>query len=266
VSRLRRSWATLPFERKLSVVIVPIVVALIGVGAPLLTGGGGQGESRPSGPDLEVLGMSVSGGAPRGVEGANQLVDITIRNSGGIVAVVTGVGFRVRQAVRLEECGGRHGARKAAPEKEIEEEAEPLRPSWRYKVVLPPGPETGQVVEDRNVSQQIPAGKPDRFTIGFDLPVSSREVGDHLYELDVLLYHDGEAEPTELGTILVSAPYLPSREFFWSGQRSPRSAAWGGPDSAARRCLDRNEAVLAGLLESDAERSPGLSVALLSPG
>lgn len=47
MSNLRRSWAELSLEKKLSIVVVPLVVAAIGAGVPLLAAdGGGETVSR----------------------------------------------------------------------------------------------------------------------------------------------------------------------------------------------------------------------------
>ncbi len=43
MGKLRRSWAELPFEKKLGSVLVPLLVAVIGAGVPLLLAGGGDG-------------------------------------------------------------------------------------------------------------------------------------------------------------------------------------------------------------------------------
>lgn len=250
---LKRSWADLPLEKKLGSVIVPLLVAAIGAGVPLLLAGGEDGSSEvaqhgsPSS-QLEMIDLAVTGGSPRGNPQAIQRIDLTVRNAGDLVSIVKRIGFRVRASGLLKICQAGGG----------------LEPSERYRVMLPPNPMLGQLVKAK-VSTQIKSGDADRFTVGLDVPDPARQEGDRLYQLDVLLYHDTAQEPVRAGTVLVSAPYLPDKYYFWSGYREfSRSDLVGDP--AGRRvaeCLDNNEAVLKKMLNLDGERSAGLSLTLL---
>lgn len=255
MGNLRRNWAELSFEKKLSIVVIPVLLGTIAAGVPLLAGSGDGSSTGSSGSDtgrprsnLEVVDLTVTGGSPRGEPKAIQTIDVTVRNAGDLVSVVKRMGFRVRAAALLEICQAGGG----------------LEASERYKVILPPDPQRGQLVEAK-VSQQIGPGRADRFTLGLDVPEPARQDGDRIYQLDVLLYHDTTKRPIHAGTVLAAAPYLPDKSYFWSGQINPKSEQWGGPDSPVWQCLDNNEAALKRMLALSGQRSPELSDALLRP-
>ena len=42
MGNLRRNWAELSFEKKLSIVVVPLLLAVISAGLPILLSGGGD--------------------------------------------------------------------------------------------------------------------------------------------------------------------------------------------------------------------------------
>lgn len=250
---LRRSWAELSFEKKLSIVIIPVLLALISVGVPILVSGdggdggasNGQTTDRPRS-SLEVIDLAVTSGSPRGTPEAIQKIDLTVRNAGDLVSVVKRLGLRIRASGLLRICQAGGG----------------LEASEAYKVELPPDPAPGEVVEAK-VSQQIPPGEADRFTVGLDVPDPARQFGDRLYHLDVLIYHDTEKRPIRAGTVLASAPYLPNNYYFWSGQPYPRSELRGEAGTQVAKCLDANEATLKRMLTLEGERSPALSRDLL---
>jgi hypothetical protein len=253
VGNLRRNWAQLSFEKKLSIVVIPLLLATIAAGIPLLAGGGdssstGSSESDARAPrsNLEIVDLAVTGGSLRGDPKAIQTIDVTVRNAGDLVSVVKRMGFRVRATALLKICQAGGG----------------LEASEGYKVILPPDPEPGQLVEAK-VSQQIGPGRADRFTLGLDVPEPARQYGDRLYQLDVLLYHDTMKRPVHAGTVVAAAPYLPDKSYFWSGQINPKSDEWGGPDSPVWQCFDNNEAELERMLALRGQRSPELSDALL---
>jgi hypothetical protein len=251
MGKLRRNWAELPLEKKLGTVFVPLLIAAIGVAAPLLLGGGGNGGEGEPEPEtqLETIDLAVTGGSPAGVPQAIQKIDLTVRNSGDLVSIVKRIGFRIRASALVKICTGAGAG---------------LEPSERYKaVMLPPNPSEGQIVKTK-VSQEIKPGEADRFTVGLDVPNPEKVEGKRIYQMDVLLYHDTEQEPAEAGTVLAAAPYLPEKWDFWSGQNTSRSeliGQSGGPEIA--RCLDRNEATLKKMLVLGGERAPGLSLGVL---
>ena len=205
MGRLRRSWAELPLEKKLGTVFVPILVAAIGVGVPLLLAGGGNGgeEKADPQPQLETIDLAVTGGSQLSDPPKVQEVDLTVRNSGDLLSIVKRVGFRIRASALVKVCTGAGAG---------------LEPTERYKpVLLPPKPSLGQLVKTK-VSAPIEPGDARRFTVGLDMPNPAKVEGKRIYQVDVLLYHDHGGEPIRAGTALVAVPYLPMPSDFWSGQ------------------------------------------------
>jgi hypothetical protein len=255
MGKLRRSWAELPLEKKLGTVFVPLLIAVIGVGAPLLLGGGGKGNEKEPEPEskLETIDLAMIDGAPAGVPKAIQKIDLTVRNSGDLVSIVKRIGFRIRASALLRICQAGGG----------------LEASEGYRVMLPPTPDPGRLVKAK-VSQQIKPGDADRFTVGLDVPDPARQEGTRIYQMDVLLYHDAAPEPVRAGTVLAAAPYLPAKYYFWSGQVLSRAEAVRQPANRGFgpviECLDTNEDNLKEMLAHGGERSASLSLALLHRG
>lgn len=252
MGRLRGSWAELPLEKKLGTVFVPILVAAIGVGVPLLLAGGGNGgeEKADPQPQLETIDLAVTGGSQLSDPPKVQEVDLTVRNSGDLLSIVKRVGFRIRASAPVKVCtGGGAG----------------LEPTERYKpVLLPSKPSPDQIVKTK-VSAPIEPGDARRFTVGLSVPDRAKAEGKRIYQLDVLLYHDQGEEPLRAGTALAAVPYVPVRWDFWSGQPIPRATLMSmvdGPEIV--RCLDRNEANLRKMLALSGERSAGLSLGVLN--
>jgi hypothetical protein len=245
MGNLRRSWAELSLEKKLSIVFIPLLVAAIGTGVPLLVAGGSSdsagGEAAEQAPrsNLEVIDLAVTNGSPRGDRDAIQAVDLTVRNAGDLVAIVKRMELRIRASALLEICQAGGG----------------LEPSERYRVLLPPDPDPGDLVQAK-LSQQIGPGKADRFTVGLDVPEPARQIGDRLYQMDVLLYVDTAKRPVRAGTVVAAAPYLPENHYFRSGQISDDF-------DPIRACLEKNEANFKRMLALEGERSPELSLDLL---
>jgi hypothetical protein len=248
---MRRQWSELAFEKKLSIVVVPLVVALLGIAVPVLQlfgdDDGDDGGRAPAGPapSLEIVDLAVTDGDPRAEPRVTQAIDLTLRNRGDLVAIVTGVSLRVRETAFLEICQGGGG----------------LEVSETYDVLLPPDAEPGQVIESK-VSQELAPGAADRFVLRLDVPDPDRQLGQYLYQLDVLVSHDAARTPLRAGTVLVSAPFLPTEFAFYTPNRDLYSA----PEAAReRRCSQRNESTFRDFLALDGERQPGLSEQLLAP-
>jgi len=253
MANLRQQWSELSLEKKLSIAVVPLTVALIGALVPVLVARGGSGDAAPatsaassapaSAPGLEVIDVAVGGGEVRG-RGPTQLVDITIRNAGTLVSVVKRIGFRVRASELLTICQAGGG----------------LEASATYDVLFPGETEPGTVLEQK-VSQQIAPGEADRFTVHLDVKEPERQLGEHLYQLDVLLYHDTAREPLRAATVVVSVPSVPDEGYFWSAV--PEAARPGYEQPAAgevKQCLVDNESKYTRMLALDGERSPLLTL------
>jgi hypothetical protein len=249
----RQQWRELAIEKKLSIVVVPVLIAAISVGIPLLAQGGGSDPPAPSPTAataaLQVVDLAVTGGdvsKPGGYDNT-QAIDLTVRNTGDVVSVVTRARLVVRDTGMLTICQAGGG----------------LGPSETYDVQLPADAAKGETV-DAKVSQQIQPGAADRFDIRLDVPEPERQTGFWLYQLDVLLSHDGAPKPLQAGTVLVSAPYLPAPGVFWSGTENKESYEGAG-SAEVKRCLQDNEATLERMLAVDGERSPQMGPGLLEP-
>jgi hypothetical protein len=254
VRNVLRQWRELSFEKKLGLVIVPLLVAAIGVTVPILTSG--HGSSEPTGAlvpaakeNLQIEDLTVSGGDPN-VPINKPLkpttVEVTVRNAGNLVSVIKRIAFSVRafDVVRGCQVGGG------------------LEPSKNYDVVLPAHPQIGQVLT-YVVKQAVPAKSADDFTVRLDLQEPARQDRDAIYQLDVLLFHDQAQKPLRAGTVLVSVPFVPRGEF-WSQLTAAGRKEAKTPDNVAwKQCLMRNEETYKRMLQLAGERSPLMTLAWL---
>jgi hypothetical protein len=273
VRKLRQQWTDLSLEKKLGFAVPLVIACVTGVVVPVfLAGGSGSGPQPPNEEsELEIVDLAVTGGqlqsespaaAKRAVENT-QALDITVRNAGELVSVMTAIGFRILDAGFLQICQAGGG----------------LEPSESYDVQLPataeiegdqvvasPDEVEGKLVEDK-LSQEIRPGQADRFLVRLDVAEPERQLGSHLYQLEVVLYHDGDPEPTSAGNVLVSVPFLPNPFNFWSSipPEARRSGFRGAAGAAARECYQRNDAVYKEMLALDGERSPELTLDLMQP-
>ena len=201
MGNLRRQRSELAFEKKLSIVIVPVLLALIGIAVPVLQLASGDDDAEgerppPADSQLEVIDLAVTKGERNIEPRVPQSIDLTVRNRGKLVSIVKRVDVRVRETGFVEICQAGGG----------------LSPSKAYQLLLPPKASAGQVLESK-VSQEIAPGAADRFV---EVPEPDRQLGSYLYRLDVLLEHDTAKKPMKAGTVLVSAPFMPMPQDFWS--------------------------------------------------
>jgi hypothetical protein len=249
--KLRRQWSEFSLEKKLGV-LSPVAIAVVtGVVVPILLSGGSS-DSEPSSDDreaqLEVIDLAVTDGTVLTPERLDPpSVDLTVRNAGRLVSIVKRVGLRVLEFGAVEICQQGAG----------------LRPSASYDVLLPTNPDEGQFFEVK-VSQQIPPGEADRFTLRLEVPEDAFFRGRYLYQLEVLLYHDTDPEPISAGKALVSVPTLPDHRYFWSAvPPSLRDSYRGSEVKSIRQCLKRNDETFRELLALEGERSGQLTLELM---
>lgn len=253
----RQKWNSIAFEKKMAMFVAPVFVAVVsGVLIQVLSGAAnsnsGQTESPPTPPatNLELIDLAVGGGhrGQLSTEGSNgleaapdvpQFIDVTLRNSGSLVSVVKRASLRVVDFGFLEICEAGGG----------------LEPSEEYNVVLPPRPQIGDVVEVK-VSQEIPPNDTDRFTFQLSVPPNDMQLGTYLYQLEIAFLHDTESVPVQVGTVLVSVPYLPDPEYF-----DPAGAPETSP---VGQCYRKNRETFARMLRVEGERSPNLSAEMLT--
>jgi hypothetical protein len=252
---LRKQWSEISLEKKLAMFVAPLFVAVAsGILVPVMLGAfGSDDDSEPLVPEptstieadgLEVVDIEVSSGEvaenPRDPVDT-PLIDVTVRNTGQDISVITGANLRILDVAWIENCEGGAG----------------LPPSAEYDVVLPASPDVGEIAE-ADLSQQIPANSADRFTLRLNTPEENWGDGTRLYRLDVELLHDAVARPLEAGTVLVSVPYDPDSRLLTVGALPDDAYP---PDLLA--CYETNEANFRQFLELEGERSPALNDQLM---
>jgi hypothetical protein len=248
---LRKQWSEISLEKKLAMFVAPVFVAVAtAILVPVMTGAfGSDGGSEPQVPPststldaggLEVVDLEVSSGEVADDPGDPvdaPVIDLTVRNTGQDISVITGANLRIRDVAWIENCEGGAG----------------LDPSVEYDVILPASPELGEIVE-ADVSQQIPANSADRFTLRLSTPEENSGDGTRLYQLEVELLHDAAARPLGAGTVLVAVPFDPDSRLLSLGSESDDPSL-----AELRACYETNEASFLDFLELEGERSPELT-------
>jgi hypothetical protein len=191
-------------------------------------------------PHLEVTDVAVKNdgqGSPR--------IDLKVTNTGGRVAFITRVAFSVRSVENT------HGPAR----RDCYQGAGFFPPTSRYDIALPAEGGRGETVI-ADVSQEVKADSVDRFVFRVAVPEKGRRPHragtianpvSRLFELEALVFHDGESEPTKAGIVLLAAPF-PRAEYF------DLYSEWGevGP------CERDNQELLNRLLERPGARDDAL--------
>jgi hypothetical protein len=142
----RKEWRGVSFEKKLTLFVAPIFVAVTSglLLRSLTNDSGAPVASVPKGVMLQVLKVAVDG-----VEGTGDTpaIDITIKNTGSTIGVITGATLTVRDFARTEAYVM----------------GETLGSSATYGLMLPPDPRSGEII-DVSVSQQLAPNSADRST------------------------------------------------------------------------------------------------------
>jgi hypothetical protein len=146
VGELWEQWKAIPFEAKLAMFVAPIVVFV-------LTAVIGKAINGPEKPQacVQVVRLLPINGPGKNYRYAS--IDLTLRNTGGAVSVLTRAQFQIRRAEAINRC----------PPPGI------LLPTGKYSVVLP-YPGKGQPILALQVSQEIGPNQADRFTFSVGLP------------------------------------------------------------------------------------------------
>ena len=230
----RSNWAEISLEKKLSMFVAPIFVAVVtAVVLPRVAGGGGgdSASTKPSDEQLEVSDLAVDNSA-KGTK-----IHVAVRNIGGLVSVATNARFRIRKFATLSTC---------LPQ------AYQL-PTHTYDLVLPIENAEGKT-RDVSISQEIEPNDSDRFSfdLGIDDPMPLSTTS-YLYLLEVALFHDRKTTPVEAGEVWLAEPF-PQKSWF-SASDSP------GDDSFSQQvnsCVDENRANLSAIYGGSASVSPDL--------
>jgi hypothetical protein len=238
---IRREWQSLSLEWKLSIIAMPLVLAIIsGVVVPrvndLLT---------PHGASLKVIDTVVSNGtdwekSPR--------IEVIIHNTGSQRSIIKRALFKIRGFASLPVCA-------------IEGE---LLVSKTYDITLPTNPGSDEATVGKPVSQQLGPDEADRFAFSLAVPPSAGTPTVYLYQLEVEFLHDEDSTPLEAGNVIVALPGAPGQHGYEFWSKSYLSLYPGAykylPDEArVHSCLDSNTAKLRKMLSLDGVRSDELS-------
>lgn len=213
-------------------------------------------------PQLALSQVTVA--APDG-SGSVASLDITVRNTGDALAVLTGVDLVIEGFAYLPACifGGN------------------LEVTGEYQAELPDSPQPGQVVRV-TLHQQIEPGGVDRFTIGLKAPAEhgddqASSLASFVYLLRAAVVQDGDRPALDAGAVLVdSGNALDANGTFYFGAQRDATATdagdvgvCGGEAECVRRqvdCWNANRASLLPLLARPAVRSVGGEAAAAALG
>jgi hypothetical protein len=232
--RLQQKWRGLSFEKKLSIVVAPLLIALVsGIAIPVIN----DALKKDPAPNLRVIDLVVRNGSDYQEKPS---VEITLHNRGNQRSIVKRVLFRIVDFAHLPTCAT----------------AGELQASKQYEVLLPTQPKKDEVVQG-NISQQLAGDEADRFVFRFDLPAeyieNEGEDLHNIYLLDITLVHDDDAF-LHVGRSIVSAPAAPYPEATWL--HDPREAAViANYDPRVISCYESNIASLKRILALEGERS-----------
>ncbi|MCA0297124.1 MAG: hypothetical protein LCH96_17775 [Actinobacteria bacterium] len=193
--------------------------------------------------------------APDG-SGSLATLDITVRNDGERVAVLTGVDLTIDAFGFLPACI-------FGSNTEV---------SGEYQATLPDEPKAGQVVHVR-LHQQVEPGGVDRFTIALRAPAAhagtqAGSIGSFLYLMKVAVTQDAAGSTVAAGQVLVDAGNAldANGTFYFAADRDATVAdagtggVCGGEEGCVQQqvaCWNANRATLLPLLAPPATRSEG---------
>jgi hypothetical protein len=178
---LRRQWADLSLDKKLSIVVVPVVLTLVGLFVPRFLDDGAP----PRKEELAVIGKPVVLNDKKRSFGNAAELQVLVRNTGTVPALIHSAEFRISRFESAEVC--------VVPQGELDV-------SGTYDVVLPAGADAAGKVVVANLAQRVPAGEPDRFSVNIRVADDDPVYGvSRMYVLDVLLRHDDAKQPLNVG-------------------------------------------------------------------
>ncbi len=221
---LREQWASISLEQKLAMFVAPVVVFVI-TAVLIPTVRDAVREAFTTHPTVTT---------PVDLVPCDSRIEISMRNIGRLVSVVTQAEFRIRAMQTIDiHCRGSGAA---------------LPISQTYDLKLPAHDGVGQVVGVA-VRQQLKPNEADAFA--FRVGLAGALVGDgdpRLYQLDVLVHHDREPKPIDAGTIVLAVG-SPGRISFEPSEdadsqereclRNNVGRAWAGGRRELTHCRDR---------------------------
>lgn len=201
------------------------------------------------GPQLLVSQVGV---APAGGDGLLVALDVTVRNDGDRVAVLTGVDLTITGFAFAPACqvGGN------------------VEITGTYHATLPDNPEAGQVVHV-TLHQQVDPGGVDRFTIALKAPETHdgepAAMASFVYLASLAVTQDAAGVPADGGSVLLDAgsPLVDNISYFAAAREATAAdvgtgGLCGGEEDCVRtqlECWNGNRTALLPLLSVPAARS-----------
>lgn len=210
---VREKWKAISFEAKLAMFVAPVVVFVVTAFIAKVINGSDTARA-----SLQVVRLLPINGPKKPHQA---IIDLTLRNTGGTVSVLTRAEIRIRRAEKITRCPA-PGA---------------LLPTGSYSIVLPSA-DKGRPILTTQLNQEVGPNEADRFTISVGLPNGASNAVESVYQLDVALYHDTDHRPIKAGSVLIALPFNSPKLF---------NALCGDVDK------------LASFLASDSARSPELA-------
>lgn len=171
-------------------------------------------------------------------------LDITVRNTGKLPALLTGVRISIVDSDRLNVCEFHTG--------------DMVPVTGKYAITLPILPTPAERTFVHPLHQEVPAGGVDRFKVYFRLPWN----GEHryLYALDVALVAEDASKPLEVGRFVLGVPETVAPGV----RRLPEGPdPYGILDDHERLlstwCAKRNMDALERILGREGRRSPSMA-------
>ncbi|HEX8082814.1 MAG TPA: hypothetical protein VF529_00900 [Solirubrobacteraceae bacterium] len=253
---MRRRWRELSFEKQLSIVIMPIILAVLGVVLPMLLLGGADHPDPPpprtaslsvpevvvSNPELELRFPDPETDDAEPTKATLPRAELTVHNVGTRRSIVRRARFHIRRHVHIPICAT----------------AGELGIARKYGIALPPDPALGTVVESVPLRRQLAPDEAEvlRFRFTIDERVPS---GDHLYEIAISILHDASSQPQPAGTVLLSLPGAPDDGQLWTTPAEEAERGTQGFPPPIIACWKRNsQRLLTFLKNARGVRSPEL--------
>jgi hypothetical protein len=234
-------------EKVVTILIVPLALLLAsGLGVPLLL------DSLKASPAAEIR---VGDVVIAHKYGRPSQAEFALHNVGESTGVLQHVSFEIERFAYLPVCV----------------RASDMPVAKRFGVALPVPARPGQTIDSGPLRRQLAADEAERLAFQFSLARDEGLGGNTaIYRLKVVMWHDGKAEPTSLGNVIVSAG-APEPQAFEKLPDSPEGFGYAivaAGDAKALRCLrDNTERLRRMLVYSDPRPGwmNGLDRRLLSP-
>lgn len=190
------------------------------------------------------LDLRVVDGALAQTDASTPQIDITVRNPGKQLALLTQARITIEDSERLARCEYHTG--------------DVIPSSKDYALELPVVPTPRERVVVRPLHQEVQPGAVDRFRILFK--VENPGLDDYLYAIRVELVTDRSSEPVEVGHFVIGlqSPPFGGSPILPAGESAP-NVSGGNERLTSTWCLRRNLAAVKRLLSGPGKRSPTLA-------